>query len=150
MYILYLIYIHICTYIIALTSHSIFSRCSTRRSVRHTSAHVSIRQHTSAFVSIRQHVSVYVHSVFSRCSRRHSVCTSAYVSIRQHTSAYVSIRQHTSAYVSIRQPLNLRPMLNKTLCQLCIHAYINTCIPGNFRNLVCMYVYRHAIFFVNT
>jgi hypothetical protein len=31
------------------------------------------------------------------------VCSSAYVSIRQHTSAYVSMRQHTSAYVSIRQ-----------------------------------------------
>jgi hypothetical protein len=43
------------------------------RSVKETSAYVSIRQHTSAYVSIRQH-------------------TSAYVSIRQHTSAYVSIR----------------------------------------------------------
>ena len=59
-----------------------------RRSLRHTSADVSICQRTC-------------HS--GRCRHRFLRHTSAYVSIRQHTSAYVSIRQYTSACISIRQ-----------------------------------------------
>jgi hypothetical protein len=50
--------------------------------MRHTSAHVSIRQLTSAGL------------LFRRRAFALKEAGAAYVSIRQHTSAYASIRQH--------------------------------------------------------
>jgi hypothetical protein len=62
------------------------------------SAYVSIRQRTGW---LRFCSSLYMEIATAYVSLRRMKdcdCTSAYVSIRQHTSAYVSIRQHTSAY----------------------------------------------------
>ena len=74
---------------------------------QHTSTYVTV---TSAYVSIRQHALrtyldlgvVNLHKHLVRAWFQRHTCSSAYVSIRQHTSAYASMCQHTLLCVSIR------------------------------------------------